>query len=342
MSRDEAGLGLLIGRFQPFHHGHEKLCRVALEACERLLIILGSTRQARSIKNPWNEVEREAMIRASLPDIAPERLIFEGVPDVFYNEQVWLDLVEAAVAPHAGSGPVTLFGHHKDASSYYLALFPRWRYVELPDYRNLSATPIREALLAAGHAGAQHRLDELGSDLPVASLPVLHQLLQAPEFAEACAEFEVMRAYRESWAGAPYTPIFVTVDALVECADQVLLVQRGRRPGLGLWALPGGFLDRHERLEAGARRELAEETGLDLAAHTHRLLASRPYDAPERSTRGRFVTHLYHFKLDAAEVPPVLGADDAAAARWWRREDIDPRMMFEDHHCILQHALDWY
>lgn len=335
-------LGLVIGRFQPFHRGHDVICREALAQCERLLVVLGSAGQARSIRNPFTDAEREALIRAALADIAPERLLFAPVPDVFYNEEVWLRAVREAVEPHAGDDRVVLYGHNKDSSSYYLALFPQWDYRELPNYQGLSATPLRDALLAAGPAQAAGQLQQLADRFPASEMAQLVALLQAADFAELCADYALIERYREAWSRAPYPPIFVTVDALVECAGQVLLIRRGQRPGRGLLALPGGFLDPDERLEAGARRELREETGLDLAAHPHQLIASRPYDAPERSARGRFVTHLFHYRLQLDTPPVVQGADDAAAAGWFRREQFSPEQLFEDHYCILQHALNWY
>lgn len=332
-------LALVIGRFQPFHRGHDALCRSALETAPRLLIVLGSGGQAPDIRNPWSDGQRETMIRASLPDIAPERLIFAAVPDVLYDEAVWLGYVREAVGRASGTAPVTLFGHHKDASSYYLALFPEWQYREVPNVDGISATPQRERLLAADDPVAM--LDSLREAFTDAGLAALRPRLMEPTFAALQAEYAAVQSFRAAWADAPYPPIFVTVDALVTCGDEVLLVQRGQQPGKNLWALPGGFLDVAERLEAGARRELQEETGLDLSACAHQLRGSRAYDAPDRSVRGRFVTHLFHFALDGAP-PPVRGADDAAAARWWPVAELDAWQMFEDHYCIIQHALDRY
>ncbi|MCS7206647.1 MAG: NUDIX hydrolase [Dehalococcoidia bacterium] len=52
--------------------------------------------------------------------------------------------------------------------------------------------------------------------------------------------------------------------ALVECDGALLFVRRKTEPGAGLWALPGGYVDRGERVEEAARREVREETGLEI------------------------------------------------------------------------------
>jgi ADP-ribose pyrophosphatase YjhB (NUDIX family) len=83
-------------------------------------------------------------------------------------------------------------------------------------------------------------------------------------------------------------------------------------PGRGLWALPGGFLEKRERLLQGALRELKEETGLDMAVvdAVHALREVVVFDHPLRSARGRILTHVHWF--DLAQTPPaVQGADDA-------------------------------
>ena len=56
----------------------------------------------------------------------------------------------------------------------------------------------------------------------------------------------------------------VTAVTVVEHDGRVLMVKRGLEPGIGLWSLPGGYVDRGEPVEAAAKREVLEETGLDV------------------------------------------------------------------------------
>ena len=97
------------------------------------------------------------------------------------------------------------------------------------------------------------------------------------------------RRVGRTWGRGP----FITLDAVVLCAGHVLPVRRGRHPGKGLWAIPGGFLELTERLLDGALRELQEETGLVLKTHLrpYELRKVAVFDHPDRSQRGRTITH---------------------------------------------------
>jgi len=90
----------------------------------------------------------------------------------------------------------------------------------------------------------------------------------------------------------------------------VLLVQRGDHPNIGKWALPGGFVEMEESLEAAAARELEEETGL-------KGLTFRQFGAfgdPERDPRTRVITAGYYAIAPFGSLKPVAG-DDAKNAR---------------------------
>ena len=142
----------------------------------------------------------------------------------------------------------------------------------------------------------------------------------------------------------------MTADAVVVQSGHILLVERGQRPGKGLLALPGGFVEESERIRDGAVRELAEETQLSdrKGALSEAALASfikddrtRVFDAPSRSLRGRIVTHAFLFDLpERQQLYRVKGSDDAAHAGWHRLDDLSAEMLFEDHWSIIEQMAD--
>lgn len=124
----------------------------------------------------------------------------------------------------------------------------------------------------------------------------------------------------------------VTVDTVVlrpgTAGPEVLLIQRANDPFKGHWALPGGFVDEHEDLEAAAHRELQEETGLTGLS----MNQLRAVGTPGRDPRGHTISVVY---VAACPAHPcgVLAGDDAAAARWFPLDDL-PSLAF-DHTEIL-------
>jgi len=107
----------------------------------------------------------------------------------------------------------------------------------------------------------------------------------------------------------------------------VLLIKRANDPFAGGWALPGGFLEPRELLEHCARRELREETGLEVGA----LEQLGAYDTPDRDPRGWIISVVYIVRV--VEELPVAGADDAADARWFGLGKL-PQLAF-DHDRVL-------
>jgi len=79
----------------------------------------------------------------------------------------------------------------------------------------------------------------------------------------------------------------LTVDCIILLGGKVLLIRR-RNPPTG-WALPGGFVDYGESVEDAVRREMREETGLELA----HLRQFRVYSAPDRDPRGHTVSVVF-------------------------------------------------
>ncbi len=142
----------------------------------------------------------------------------------------------------------------------------------------------------------------------------------------------------------------VAVDVvLLTVADtdlKVLLIRRGEPPFAGGWAMPGGFVrvkdspaDRGEDLEAAARRELAEETGLDAGAVYLEQLYT--FGAPERDPRTRVITVAYYALLGPELRGRLRAGSDAAEARWFSLAHEVPKLELAfDHDDILRAALE--
>ena len=110
---------------------------------------------------------------------------------------------------------------------------------------------------------------------------------------------------------------------------QVLLIERGIEPYKGHFAFPGGFLKMDETAEAGALRELKEETGLE-NAYIQQL---HTFSNPNRDPRERVITIAFYALVKIQE---VKGGDDAASARWFPLDEIPPLAF--DHDYILRTA----
>jgi 8-oxo-dGTP diphosphatase len=118
-------------------------------------------------------------------------------------------------------------------------------------------------------------------------------------------------------------------------ALNVLVIERGNEPFLGMAALPGGFLRAEEDLAAAAARELAEETGIDAGQlHLEQLAI---YGAPDRDPRGRVVSVAY--LAIAPDLPLPKAGSDARHARWARVADVRDTLAF-DHAQILDDAVE--
>ncbi|ARU57850.1 bifunctional nicotinamide mononucleotide adenylyltransferase/ADP-ribose pyrophosphatase [Oleiphilus messinensis] len=280
------------------------------------------------------------MIRSCLTETESGRVHIAPLMDCQYNDEAWVRNVQKTVQglvtahfnqPHRPAR-VGLIGHQKDHSSYYLKLFPQWGSVSVINQNGINATDIRNTLLREDPPGGY-------PDLPKGIASYLAEFRDNEDFKNLQKEHSFIETYKSGWKEAPYPPTFVTVDALVIQSGHILLVERKARPGRGLMALPGGFIDGHETLENACLRELREETRLKVPEPVLRgsIKDRAVFDDPHRSARGRTITHAFYFELEPrAELPKVKGGDDAASAFWLPLADLDPGKLFEDHYFIIQ------
>jgi len=117
----------------------------------------------------------------------------------------------------------------------------------------------------------------------------------------------------------PRTPLVAVGAIAFDDAGRVLLVQRGKPPGLGLWTVPGGKVRLGEPLVKACAREVREETGLDVEV-------GELVEVVERVTRDEAGAVLFHYVIFDFFVRVrggVLAADDDVSdARWASADDL--------------------
>lgn len=146
----------------------------------------------------------------------------------------------------------------------------------------------------------------------------------------------------DSYRPEDFPQFAVTVDiVLLSVADslRVLVVERGVEPFRGRLALPGGFVQIDESVDAAARRELREETGLDIngMSGTH-LEQLGTFGAVNRDPRMRVVSVAY-LGLTSQELEPRHGTD-AADAQWITVAAAKRSRLAFDHREILYAAVE--
>jgi len=112
---------------------------------------------------------------------------------------------------------------------------------------------------------------------------------------------------------------------------KLLLIMRGGEPFKGCWALPGGFVRLDEDLEAGARRELAEETGIT-DVYLEQLYT---FGAVDRDPRERVITVAYYALIPSDHLV-LQASSDADAVAWFGMKEL-PILAF-DHQAIVKKA----
>lgn len=340
---------IYIGRFQPFHIAHQETIRVADTLAKNVLVLVGSADNPRTIKDPWTTEERMKMILSSTH---VHNLFLDKIYDYLYDDNKWIEAVGRKIESYITfikdknninyDLRIAIIGYDKDHSSFYLNYFPQWEFREMSRFpasgETIDSTKIRELLFKGDHYFTK-------GVLPIEVAEQINRDIQTDWFRDLKYEFEYIENYKKAWKSAPYPPIFTTTDAIVVQSGHILLIERGEYPGIGLLAMPGGFLNVNERLREGVIRELCEETGLKVPKKVLQgsIKDEEVYDVVNRSTRGRTITHAYYIKLDDSEkLPRIKGGDDAKKAFWLPLSELSKirSKMYEDHWYIIHHMLN--
>jgi bifunctional NMN adenylyltransferase/nudix hydrolase len=326
---------VVIGRFQIVHHGHEKLMEKAASIADNIVVLVGSVGQPKTPKNPFSFVEREKMLEAIMPSSISHKIL--PVRDQRYNNNNWVADVVNKVNSTLPTGwsdyppKIVLVGHKKDTTSSYLNMFPQWQFEEVYNHASLDATILRNSLFKYPSTGLL--------DIPESTKNFIEEWRWTDEFRHIQSEHNFYVKYKEPYEKLPYPPIFVTVDALVIQSGHILMIKRKEFPGKGLWALPGGFLNATETLREAVLRELTEETQIKLQKIIldRSITRVKEYDHPERSQRGRTITHAFKFELKPGDLPRIKGSSDAEKAKWIPLNEVFTmgEEIYEDHLDII-------
>jgi len=337
-------LMVYIGRFQPLHNAHAEIIHRAGAMAKKLVIILGSADTPRTFKNPFTVAERTSLLRSTVTNnMSLNEVHIEPVRDSLYNDQAWAARVQSIVAKYSNTDDkIGIIGHSKDASSFYLRMFPQWEHEEVELLEQLNASDIRDLYFRD-----RMNFKFIQTVIPHQTLTFLEMFQKTPEYAQIIREREFIAKYKKQFEGMAYPPIFSTADSVVIKSGHVLMVKRRSEPGKGLWALPGGFVNANtdKSVQDAAIRELREETGLKVPVPVliGSIMDSRVFDAIDRSARGRTITHAFKIVLPDGPLDKVKGMDDAEDVPWrqmWRQiASIRPDECFDDHYDIITWAV---
>jgi len=325
------------GRMRPPTICHHALINEAYKIADKVIIWIGSAKTAPNPKNPFTSYEIEDILKKDFPDAN-----YAHIMDYPYSDIKWqVDFAQQIQSTISINGDtykdmsIALVGCKKDASSYYLDMFPNWRKWFIDPIGNISATDIRKALF---------EFDEI-DNVPDSTRDALTVYQSSEAWKNMKAEYDYYEDYKSSWQGSPFIPTFNTSDVIVMQSGHILLITRGFLPGKGLLALPGGFVNQNETTRDAAIRELVEETNIKLPESViEGRLSTSPIvaDYPGRSLRGKVISHAYTLRLqDTLKLPKVKGGDDARNAEWHEIGTViqHPEWFFEDHWHIINKAL---
>jgi ADP-ribose pyrophosphatase YjhB (NUDIX family) len=132
----------------------------------------------------------------------------------------------------------------------------------------------------------------------------------------------------------PQRPI-IGVGALILKRDRILMAQRGKEPSMGSWSLPGGALETGESLADGVRREVREETGLDIRPLGVLEIFERIMRDVSGAPEYHYVLIDYMCRIVGGTLAP---GDDVCAVEWVRRRDLAKLQITEGTLAVIEKA----
>ena len=129
------------------------------------------------------------------------------------------------------------------------------------------------------------------------------------------------------------------VDVIIEQESTVLFAKRKKEPFKGCPGLPGGFVNIGETIEEAARREVKEETSLDIELTD--ILGV--YSDPQRDPRGHIMSTVFIGRVPSNENAKnkAIAQDDASQLEWIDLQTVGDKSLAFDHKIILSNYKKW-
>ena len=134
----------------------------------------------------------------------------------------------------------------------------------------------------------------------------------------------------------PERPV-VGVGALIFKRDSILLVERGRPPLKGYWSLPGGVLELGEHLGNAVRREVREETGLEIKPVAVVEIFERIMRDKDGKPEYHYVLVDYLCKITGGD---LSAGDDSSKVEWVRRKDLPGVKLTEGTLAVIERTFE--
>ena len=338
--------GVLIGRFQPIHIGHINTIREALDHFDEVRILIGSANLPRTFHNPWTAEERQEMLELALRPVFGERVKI-SVSNNHPDDVRWAKTLPQSHS-YAEGDDCYLIAPGKDAATQqYLgwvvdhnpSIYKGVWVPSRPSY-SLSSTGIRNVIFDPQYVDKTVK----ATFSPYMNEDVISYILQwrhdhKDEYTLLCTEMAYNHKYREEVKQYPRNELTADLCVVNKAGNKVLMVRRGKVPGLGLWAVPGGFVEQDETTFQAAFREFREETNVDLTgrADLYSVIGRDIFDAPSRSPRARIASMVTFIQLKTDEDLHFLPSLPETLAVEWK----SPSMIecFEDHYAIAMKGL---
>jgi bifunctional NMN adenylyltransferase/nudix hydrolase len=205
-------LKVFIGRLSPFHLGHAEVLKRAIATSDHVLLLIGSSAQARTIKNPFTFQERrhavlEWLFETMSPLQAELKVTIKPLYDYPYNNSAWIKEVQEATEATKRhmlelSGTFDdvqcyITGSDRDKSTWYLHAFGNYFKEDLVDPKRLlgelTATRVRDSLFGG-------ELSDIESLIPPTTMRFLQEFKTTPAYYDLVAEYTSNLQQRESWA----------------------------------------------------------------------------------------------------------------------------------------------